>query len=159
LVAIVQRDLANRTAQRSAERHQNNAIIKPPHAFHDDPRYGGDLHRADLAWTIYAASRGVPAQQISDEILYARDLSKKGPLARQLDYAECTALKAFTIVQTLIVEFRRRTSGARPVARRWARERILSGAPHRSTASHPETVTHPHLHHPPASFPRPRIRL
>ena len=71
--------------------------IKPPSAFHDDPRYGGDLHRADLAWAIYAASRGFSEQQIRDEILYARDLSKKGRQSRQLDYAERTASKAVAI--------------------------------------------------------------
>ena len=46
--------------------------------FHADPRYSGDLHRADMAWALHAASRGLPEQQIRDEILHARDLSKKG---------------------------------------------------------------------------------
>jgi hypothetical protein len=36
--------------------------IKPLGAFYVDPRYGGDLHRADLAWAIYAASRGFSEQ-------------------------------------------------------------------------------------------------
>ncbi len=72
-----------------------NTPVKPLLAFHDDPRYGGDLHRADLAWALHAASRGLLAQQIREEILHGRDLSKKGRLARQLDYAERTTLKAF----------------------------------------------------------------
>jgi hypothetical protein len=71
-----------------------NAPVKPLLAFHDDPRYGGDLHRADMAWALHAASRGLSAQQITEEILHGRDLSKKGRLARQLDYAERTTLKA-----------------------------------------------------------------
>jgi len=62
--------------------------------FHADPRYGGDLHRADMAWALHAASRGLSEQQITDEIPHARDLSRKGGPARQLDYAERTAVKA-----------------------------------------------------------------
>jgi hypothetical protein len=52
-----------------------------------------------MAWALHAASRGLPEQQIRDEILHARDLSKKGGAARQLDYAKRTALKAFSIVE------------------------------------------------------------
>jgi hypothetical protein len=47
-----------------------------------------------MAWAIYAVCRGVPEQQIRDEILHARDLSKKGGFARRLDYAERTVNKA-----------------------------------------------------------------
>jgi hypothetical protein len=32
--------------------------IKPLVEFHDDPRYGGDLHRADLTWARHAAALG-----------------------------------------------------------------------------------------------------
>ena len=71
-----------------------NTRVRSLLAFHDDPRYGGDLHRADMAWALHAASCGVPEQQIREEILYGRDLSKKGRLARQLDYADRTTLKA-----------------------------------------------------------------
>jgi hypothetical protein len=67
-------------------------------AFHDDARYGGDLHRADLAWAIYAASRRLSEQEIREAILYGRDLSKKGRVLRQHDYADRTALKALAIV-------------------------------------------------------------
>jgi hypothetical protein len=59
------------------------------------------LHRADMAWALHAASQGLPEQQIREEILHARDLSKKGGPARQLDYAQRTALKAFSIVEPL----------------------------------------------------------
>jgi RepB DNA-primase from phage plasmid len=30
--------------------------LRPLEEFHSDPRYGGDLHRADLAWARHAAS-------------------------------------------------------------------------------------------------------
>ena len=50
----------------------------PSLSFTADPRYGGDLHRADMAWALHAASRGLSEQQIRDEILHGRDLSKKG---------------------------------------------------------------------------------
>ena len=69
--------------------------VKPLVEFHNDSRYTGDLHRADMAWALHAASRELPEQQIRDEILHGRDLSKKGRLARQLAYARRTAAKAF----------------------------------------------------------------
>ncbi len=47
-----------------------------------------------MAWALHAVSRGAPEQQIREEILHGRDLSKQGRLARQLDYAERTTLKA-----------------------------------------------------------------
>jgi hypothetical protein len=62
--------------------------------FHGDPRYAGDLHRADMAWARHAAATGLPAREIRTEILRGRDLSKKGNAKRQRDYAERTADKA-----------------------------------------------------------------
>lgn len=62
--------------------------------FHCDPRYGGDLHRADMAWARHAASMGLSAGEIRTAIMQARDLSKKGNLKRQREYAERTADKA-----------------------------------------------------------------
>ncbi len=41
-----------------------NTPVRPLLAFHNDHRYGGDLHRADMAWALHAASRGVPDRQI-----------------------------------------------------------------------------------------------
>jgi hypothetical protein len=69
--------------------------------FHADPRYRGDLHRADMAWALHAASRGLQEQLIRDEILHARDLSKKGGSERQLNYARRTAIKAVSTVEPL----------------------------------------------------------
>jgi hypothetical protein len=54
-----------------------------------------------MVWALHAASRGLPEQQIRDEILHARDLSKKGGAARQLDYAQRTAIKALSAVDLL----------------------------------------------------------
>ena len=64
--------------------------------FHHDPRYAGDLHRADMAWAASAARRGLSADEISAALLAGRDLSKKGSVARQLAYAERTTLKAIS---------------------------------------------------------------
>ncbi len=68
--------------------------VKPLKEFHSDPIYGGDLHRADMAWAKHAAGRGLTLEQIKDELLVGRDLSKKGNRKRQLEYAERTARKA-----------------------------------------------------------------
>ena len=56
----------------------NDDSVRSLSDFHANPRYSGDCHRADMAWALHAASRGLPEQQIRDEILHARDLSKKG---------------------------------------------------------------------------------
>jgi hypothetical protein len=99
ITVLVERDLAE-AANRKRPAAFSDIAIKPPSAFHADPRYEGDLHCADLAWAIYAASRGFSEEQITDQILYARDLSKKGRQNRQLDYAKRTATKAITVVHS-----------------------------------------------------------
>ena len=68
--------------------------LRPLEEFHSDPRYGGDLHRADLAWARHAAAMGLAADEIRAAILEARDLAKKGSPSRQREYAERTAGKA-----------------------------------------------------------------
>jgi hypothetical protein len=50
--------------------------------FHNDSRYGGDLHRADLAWARHAAAMGLSASEIRRAIIEARDLAKKGSARR-----------------------------------------------------------------------------
>jgi hypothetical protein len=47
-----------------------------------------------MAWAKHAAGRGLTLEQIKDELLGGRDLSKKGSRQRQLEYAERTARKA-----------------------------------------------------------------
>ncbi len=61
--------------------------------FHADARYGGDLNRADLAYTIYALGRGVPEADIRNA-LTARDLSTKGGPSRIEDYMRRPIAKA-----------------------------------------------------------------
>jgi hypothetical protein len=56
--------------------------------------YAGDLHRADMAWAKHAAGCGLTLEQIEDELLNGRDLSKKGSRKRQVEYVERTARKA-----------------------------------------------------------------
>jgi hypothetical protein len=90
-----------RTAWTTTRVSSTENSVRPLADFHRDPRYDGDMHRADLAWAVHAASRGFPKQQIKDEILNARDLSKKGAPRRQLDYAQRTAIKALSTVQRL----------------------------------------------------------
>jgi len=68
--------------------------LRPLAEFHRDPRYSGDLHRADMAWARHAASMGLSAAEIGRAIKQARDLSKKGNLKRQHEYIERTANKA-----------------------------------------------------------------
>jgi hypothetical protein len=48
-----------------------------------------------LAWAKHAAGCGLTFEQIKDELLSSRDLSKKGNRARQLEYVGRTAAKAF----------------------------------------------------------------
>ena len=67
--------------------------------FHNDSRYGGDLHRADLAWARHAADMGLSDGEIRATIMEARDLSKKGDARRQRAYAERTAYKAIRQVE------------------------------------------------------------
>ena len=62
-------------------------------AFRIDPRYAGDGTRIDLAYAIYALSRGVTEGQVG-AALRSRDLSHKGGERRQADYVERTIKKA-----------------------------------------------------------------
>ena len=70
------------------------SLLRSLAEFHRDPRYAGDLHRADMAWARHAAALGRSAAEIRTELMRARDLSKKGNLKRQREYAERTADKA-----------------------------------------------------------------
>jgi hypothetical protein len=52
-----------------------------------------------MAWAKHAAGCGLTVEQIMDELLIGRDLSKKGSRKRQLEYVERTARKALEQVQ------------------------------------------------------------
>jgi hypothetical protein len=61
--------------------------------FHADPRYGGDLSRADFAYALYAVSRQLPREEIT-AALHQRDLSKKGNAFAQDAYVGRTLERA-----------------------------------------------------------------
>jgi hypothetical protein len=67
--------------------------MKSIEAFREDPRYGGDGTRVDLAYAVYAMARGADAEQVRCA-LRSRDLSHKGSEKRQSDYLERTIQKA-----------------------------------------------------------------
>lgn len=92
---------AERKARFSRREGGGDRAIRSLAEFQSDPKYGGDLHRADMAWADYAASRGLSAANIQREIINARDLSKKGGSRRQVAYAERTALKALAAVRPI----------------------------------------------------------
>jgi hypothetical protein len=99
--SIAKKAVALQTTQTTSRSTSNQNPVRPLSEFHLDPRYDRDLHRADMAWALHAASRGLSEQRIRDEILRARDLSKKGRLQRQVSYAERTATKALKTVESI----------------------------------------------------------
>jgi hypothetical protein len=64
-------------------------------AFRNDPRYEGDAHRSDYAYSLYALSHGVPEHQVASAIA-GRDLGKKGNPVQQQRYVEGTIKKALS---------------------------------------------------------------
>jgi hypothetical protein len=85
---------ATAEADRVEQGGPDSPPLKPLEEFHRDPRYGGDLHRADMAWARHAADLGLSAAEIRAALMQARNLSKKGNLKRQREYAKRTAEKA-----------------------------------------------------------------
>jgi hypothetical protein len=95
--ALKREQLSRREPREMARPRDNDAPVRPIASFHSDSQYGGDLHRADMAWAVHAAARGLSREQIEYEILNNRDLSKKGPPLRRLAYAMRTASKAIAL--------------------------------------------------------------
>lgn len=90
----VERARAAAIAARAAHRGNMSVTLQKSIVdFHADPRYAGDLNRADLAYAIYALSRGSSSESIA-AALRQRDLSKKGTPGRQEAYIERTLRKA-----------------------------------------------------------------
>jgi RepB DNA-primase from phage plasmid len=89
--------LSQRELRKAARLRRTDAVVRSLASFHTDPRYGNDLHRADMAWALHAATLGLSREQIEHEILNARDLSKKGPPLRRWAYAMRTASKAIAL--------------------------------------------------------------
>jgi len=100
----VKSDLERRHAEREQLRQRANAItirprdVKSIDVFRTDVRYGGDGTRIDLAYAVYALSRGASAAEV-DAVIRSRDLSHKGNERRQNDYVERTIKKALGTVE------------------------------------------------------------
>jgi hypothetical protein len=89
-----QRETVKGEQSQRRPRRKDRVEVRPLKEFHCDTGYGGDLHRSDMAWAKHAASCGMTLEQIRDELLNGRDLSKKGNHERQIDYVTRTAEKA-----------------------------------------------------------------
>ena len=98
---LAENAVAERSKRIACELTSSETSVRPLAEFHRNPLYDGDLHRADMAWALHAASRGLSEQWIRDEILQGRDLSKKGRIQRRLNYAERTAIKALRTVKSI----------------------------------------------------------
>jgi hypothetical protein len=96
-----ERDLATRQFATAAAPH--NGSLKTIDEFRADSRYAGDGTRIDLAYAIYAASHGLPIDQI-DAAIRSRDLSHKGSEKRQDDYVERTISKAMLNAENRLAE-------------------------------------------------------
>ena len=78
------------TSRRTVGEHRS---LKSIDEFRNDPRYGADGTRVDLAYAIYALAHGTAIQDVATAIR-SRDLSHKGTDKRQADYVERTIRKA-----------------------------------------------------------------
>lgn len=78
--------------------HENAGPLTSIESFRSDPRYGGDGSRIDLAYALYAFSRGANESQVEAAIA-SRDLSHKGTERRQKDYITRTVRKALATVE------------------------------------------------------------
>ncbi len=77
----------------------NRGADKSIESFRQNPTYGGDGTRVDLAYALYALSRGVSEEEVGAAIR-SRDLSHKGNERRQEDYVERTIRKALALKQS-----------------------------------------------------------
>jgi hypothetical protein len=104
-VAGVRQALEDRKKERQQLRDGSGAgrpgerlPLKSIDAFRNDPKYGGDGTRIDLAYSIYAVSNGATEVEVSNAIR-SRDLSHKGDEKRRNDYVDRTIRKALGTVQ------------------------------------------------------------
>jgi RepB DNA-primase from phage plasmid len=91
---IERESLRKRAATGGAARH---ADLKNIDMFRADARYGGDGTRIDLAYAVYAFSRGITATEV-EAAIRSRDLAHKGTERRQNDYVERTIKKALASI-------------------------------------------------------------
>lgn len=86
-------EVARREAYKNRPAGEHKGTLREIRSFWDDPKYGGDNTRADLAYATYALARNVPEADV-DGALRSRDLSHKGNETRQTDYVNRTINKA-----------------------------------------------------------------
>jgi hypothetical protein len=72
--------------------------LKTIDKFRADARYGGDGTRIDLAYAVYALSRGASLTEVA-AVIRSRDLSHKGNDRRQNEYVERTIKKALATIE------------------------------------------------------------
>jgi hypothetical protein len=73
--------------------HDRSGAVRTIDTFRHDGRYAGDGNRVDLAYAIYAISRGVSEDDVRAAIA-SRDLTHKGTEKRQAEYIDRTIQKA-----------------------------------------------------------------
>lgn len=88
-----EREVERRSRWQATTQSLGSGELKPIDVFRADPRYGGDGTRIDLAYAIYALSRGATETQV-EAALRSRDLSHKGSERRQVEYVSRTIKKA-----------------------------------------------------------------
>lgn len=93
-----QKDQQRRMAPVSGCAQVPPLCLKSIESFRTDPKYGGDGKRADLAYAVYALSRG-QAEIDVEAAIRSRDLSHKGNERRQQDYIERTIKKALATME------------------------------------------------------------
>jgi DNA primase RepB-like protein len=97
----VKTDLETERAARARRVYSPKRIesssLKSINSFRSNPVYGGDWTRVDLAYAIYALSRGVPESEV-EAVIGSRDLSHKGDEKRQVQYVERTLRKAGALI-------------------------------------------------------------
>ena len=93
LEKVEQRAAQVSTLARGPTRRYPTHPVKSITDFHNEPKYGGDLSRADLAYAVYALGHGI-SENVIWNALTSRDLSKKGGQARVEDYVTRTLGKA-----------------------------------------------------------------
>jgi hypothetical protein len=98
LAAERQRELERRSRLQANTQQLSSGDLKSIDVFRADPRYGGDGTRIDLAYAIYALSRGATEAKV-EAALRSRDLSHKGSERRQGDYVDRTIKKALDAVR------------------------------------------------------------
>ena len=101
-ISEVESTLIDEKDRRAKVRHtvgsrRSQRALKGIETFRANPAYAGDGTRIDLAYAIYALSRGASVEQV-EEAIRRRDLSHKGGAKRQADYVARTIRKAVDLV-------------------------------------------------------------